>query len=168
MASPAPKQSVKMKRFLKEHARAQEISQKGLHEGALTLTPFVDSSGNIDYHTWYATIMGPKATPYEGGTFNMKLTVPHDFPMSPPTATFLTKIYHPNINDAGNVCIDILKDKWSPAFTMEKILLSISSMLDDPNPSDPLMVDIAAELMSNPEMFKKHARMATDKYAMGK
>lgn len=125
------------------------------------------SAGMIDddiYH-WQATIMGPEGSPYEGGVFYLRIEFPQDYPFKPPKVTFITKIYHCNINTAGNICLDILKEQWSPALTVNKVLLSICSMMDDQNPNDPLMVDIANLYVNNKDKFLELARMYTIKYA---
>lgn len=123
-------------------------------------------SEDSDMFTWNAVIYGPSGTPYEGGVFHMTLKFPTDYPFKPPRAQFLTRVYHPNINAAGGICLDILKDQWSPALTVGKLLLSISSLLAEPNPDDPLVPEIANELKLNKALFEKKARDHTVKYAM--
>ena len=125
------------------------------------------SAGVIDddIYNWQATIMGPEGSPYHGGVFYLKIEFPHDYPFKPPKVQFITKIYHCNINSSGNICLDILKEQWSPALTISKILLSICSLLDDQNPNDPLMVDIANLYLSDKDKFLHNARQYTLKYA---
>ena len=89
-----------------------------------------------DLFTWTATILGPEDSPYQGGIFFLDITFPHDYPFKPPRVVFLTKVYHPNVASTGAICLDILKDAWSPALTISRVLLSISSLLTDPNPGD--------------------------------
>lgn len=96
-----------------------------------------------DIFQWVATLDGPCESPYEGGKFTLSLTFPSDYPFKPPKVHFDTKIYHCNINANGSICLDILKDQWSPALNVGKILLSISSLLHACNPRDPLVPEIA-------------------------
>ena len=120
---------------------------------------------NDDLFNWDATIIGPTETPYEGGIFYLKMFFPPDYPFKPPKITFTTKIYHPNINNIGDICLDILKDQWSPALNVSKILLSICSLLADPNPNDPLSPEIAVIYKQNKDKFIANAREYTLKYA---
>ena len=130
-------------------------------------TPANCSAGpnNNDLFNWEATIIGPTETPYEGGIFKLKILFPADYPFKPPKITFETRIYHPNINANGGICLDILKDQWSPALNITKVLLSICSLLDEPNPDDPLMPEIAQLFKSNRAEFNRIAREHTIQYA---
>mmetsp|Transcript_9530 Transcript_9530/g.16706 ORF Transcript_9530/g.16706 Transcript_9530/m.16706 type:complete len:148 (+) Transcript_9530:62-505(+) len=121
---------------------------------------------NDDLFHWQATLMGPAESPYAGGVFFLDIHFPADYPFKPPKVHFTTRIYHPNINTNGGICLDILKDQWSPALTTSKVLLSICSLLTDPNPDDPLVPDIAHLYKSDKEKFNEKAREFTQKYAM--
>jgi ubiquitin-conjugating enzyme E2 D/E len=121
---------------------------------------------NNDLFNWQATIIGPDETPYEGGVFSLKIAFPADYPFKPPKITFETKIYHPNINASGGICLDILKDQWSPALNTTKVLLSICSLMADPNPNDPLVPEIARLYKSNRDEFNRIAKEHTEKYAV--
>ena len=78
-----------------------------------------------DVYHWEAYIYGPEDSPYEGGKFKLTFKFPSNYPFSPPQVQFETRVYHPNINDSGHICLDILQDQWTPALTVGKILLSI-------------------------------------------
>lgn len=112
----------------------------------------------------YHVIQGD--SPYQGGLFFLNIHFPTDYPFKPPKLAFTTRIYHPNINASGGICLDILSKQWSPALTISKVLLSICSLLCDPNPDDPLVGEIAALYKSNRAQYEKNAREATSKYAM--
>lgn len=118
-------------------------------------------------YIWDAMIMGPSDSPFSGGMFKLEIHFPVNYPFKPPKVVFLTKIYHPNINSNGSICLDILKDQWSPALTINKVLLSICSLLTDPNPKDPLVPDIARQYEQKREEYDTTARMWTLKYASG-
>ena len=110
--------------------------------------------------------MGPDDSPYAGGVFFLNIHFPTDYPFKPPKVTFTTRIYHCNINSNGSICLDILKDQWSPALTISKVLLSISSMMTDANPDDPLVPEIAHLYKTNRPKHDEHAKEWTKKYAM--
>lgn len=92
---------------------------------------------------FHIVMAGPQSSPYEGGLFRLELFLPENYPLSPPNVRFLTKIYHPNIDKLGRICLDILKDQWSPALQIRTVLLSIQALLSSPNPDDPLANDVA-------------------------
>uniref|UniRef100_A0A8R7PUK7 E2 ubiquitin-conjugating enzyme n=1 Tax=Triticum urartu TaxID=4572 RepID=A0A8R7PUK7_TRIUA len=142
-------------------------------------------SGEDMFH-WQATIMGPPDSPYAGGVFLVNIHFPPDYPFKPPKVSFKTKVFHPNINSNGSICLDILKEQWSPALTISKVflqqfsplhlllicciyivLLSICSLLTDPNPDDPLVPEIAHMYKTDRSKYETTARSWTQKYAMG-
>jgi ubiquitin-conjugating enzyme E2 D/E len=114
---------------------------------------------------WSATLIGPEDTPYAGGLFYLHIHFSSNYPFKVPDIKFNTKIYHPNINDIGQICMDILKNEWSSALTIGRVLLSISSLLSDPNPSDPFNVDAANLYRRDIQQFNQKARDYTLKYA---
>eukprot|EP00735_Rhodelphis_limneticus_P012609 TRINITY_DN5919_c0_g1::TRINITY_DN5919_c0_g1_i1::g.9919::m.9919 TRINITY_DN5919_c0_g1::TRINITY_DN5919_c0_g1_i1::g.9919 ORF type:complete len:201 (-),score=14.12,sp/P52483/UB2E3_MOUSE/75.15/7e-86,UQ_con/PF00179.21/1.1e-46,Prok-E2_B/PF14461.1/1e-05,RWD/PF05773.17/0.0025,UEV/PF05743.8/0.099 TRINITY_DN5919_c0_g1_i1:108-632(-) len=110
-------------------------------------------------YEWVSTIVGPAGSPYAKGVYFLDISFPNDYPFKPPKVTFRTRIYHCNINSKGDICLDILKDNWSPALTISKVLLSISSLLTDANPLDPLVASIAQQYLTDRE---EHDRIATE------
>jgi ubiquitin-conjugating enzyme E2 D/E len=127
------------------------------------------SAGPVDeanLFQWTGTIMGPEDSPYHGGVYFLNVQFPSDYPFKPPKLTFTTRIYHPNINSNGSICLDILKDQWSPALTISKVLLSISALLTDANPDDPLVPEIAHVYKTDRARYEATAREWTQRYAM--
>lgn len=120
---------------------------------------------NDNLFEWEAVLIGPEDTPYNGGVFILDIFIPSDYPIKPPNVIFRTKIYHPNINSAGNICLDILKNSWNPSLTISKILLSICSLLNDPNTEDPLVPDIANLFNENKKLYIDTAKTWTTLYA---
>jgi len=118
-----------------------------------------------DITHWKATIMGPEGSVYQGGVFELDIHFTHEYPFKPPRVRFTTKIYHMNINSKGGICLDILKDQWSPALTIMKVLLSICSLLTDPNPDDPLVPELARQYRHTRVDYDTTAREWTNKYA---
>mmetsp|Transcript_104896 Transcript_104896/g.182347 ORF Transcript_104896/g.182347 Transcript_104896/m.182347 type:complete len:148 (+) Transcript_104896:85-528(+) len=118
-----------------------------------------------DLFNWQATIMGPDDSAYSGGCFFLRIIFPTDYPFKPPKVSFTTKIYHCNVNSNGAICLDILKDQWSPALTISKVLLSISSLLTDCNPNDPLVPEIAQMYLKDRTKHDATAREWVTKFA---
>ncbi|KAJ4841747.1 hypothetical protein Tsubulata_003033 [Turnera subulata] len=110
-------------------------------------------------------IIGPSGTPFEGGVFFLSLEFTEEYPSIPPKIKFLTKVFHPNIGKDGSVHVDILKKQWSPAMTTRTTLLSICSLLPDPDPVDPLS-PICILYRNDRKAYYKKAREWTIKYAM--
>jgi len=119
-----------------------------------------------DLFHWTSTILGPKDSPYESGIFFLDIHFPTDYPFKPPKIRFTTKIYHCNVNSNGSICLDILNAQWSPALTISKVLLSICSLLTDPNPDDPLVPDIARLYKNERSKHDATAVKWTKQYAM--
>lgn len=127
----------------------------------ISATPYAD---NLRYFA--VAIEGPADSPYEKGVFQLELFLPVDYPMAPPKVRFLTKIYHPNVDKLGRICLDILKDKWSPALQIRTVLLSIQALLSAPNPDDPLDNNVAELWKTNEPEALRRAKEFTDSFAM--
>jgi len=143
--------------------RIVKETQRLLSEPApgISATPFDDNK------RYFSIIMaGPSSSPYESGIFKLELFLTSDYPMSPPKVRFLTRIYHPNIDKLGRICLDILKDKWSPALTIRTVLISIQALLSAPNPDDPLANDVAEHWKTNEKSAIATAKEWTRKFAM--
>ncbi|GLJ44516.1 hypothetical protein SUGI_0934460 [Cryptomeria japonica] len=129
------------------------------------------SAGLVDdsnLFEWNVAIIGPPGTLYEGGCFNALMSFPPNYPNSPPSVTFTSEMWHPNVYPDGRVCISILHppgddpngyehatERWSPVHTVETIMLSIISMLSSPNDESPANVDAAKEWRDQRDEFKK-------------
>lgn len=124
---------------------------------------------NEKFDVLEAKITGPKETPYQNGVFSLEIIVPEKYPFAPPSIKFVTKIYHPNIDDNGRICLDLIKmppaGNWKPTIGLEGLLIAIRMLLETPNPDDPLMADIAQEFKNHNTDFVEKARMFTEKYA---
>ena len=118
------------------------------------------SSGPVgdDLFHWQATIMGPTDTPYYGGIFKLEMLFSRAYPIKPPQVRFKTKIFHPNIDSSGGICVDILKDAWSPALTMKTAMLSLQALMCSPEPDDPQDAQVANMYKANYEQFCSQAQ----------
>jgi len=142
---------------------------------SLNKTPIEGFSAGLvnddNIYEWQFCIIGPPDTLYEGGFFNGTLTFPKDYPQGPPTMKFTTQIWHPNVYDDGKVCISILHppgddefgyekaaERWNPIHTVESIILSVITMLADPNDQSPANIDAAKQWREQPDAFKKKVK----------
>lgn len=117
------------------------------------ISAFPDADGNLLH--WTATIVGPKDTPYADLNLKLSFEFPSNYPYSAPTVLFKTPIYHPNIDFSGRICLDILKDKWSAVYNVQTVLLSLQSLLGEPNNASPLNNEAAQLHQSDPEMYQR-------------
>ncbi|CAB4431221.1 unnamed protein product [Rhizophagus irregularis] len=111
-----------------------------------------------DLFHWEGTIIGPSDSPYSGDEFSLDIHFPQDYPFKPPAIEFITRIYHPNIDSNGHICMDILHEEWSPGFTISKVLLSIYSLLTNPNHDNPSVPEIAHVYKNNRNLYEFIAR----------
>jgi ubiquitin-conjugating enzyme E2 G2 len=136
-----------LKRLMAEHRQLMKNPPEGIVAGP---------KSDDNYFEWEANILGPPDTCFEYGVFKASLTFPKDYPMSPPKMKFVSDICHPNVYADGRVCISILHppgddpmgyesatERWSPVQNVEKILLSVMSMLAEPNCESAANVDAA-------------------------
>lgn len=141
------------------HKELQEV-QKDTGSG-VTVEPMGDEMSHLK-----GTLKGPASSPYEGGVFVVDIILTEQYPFEPPKMKFLTKVWHPNISSAsGAICIDILKDQWTPALTLKTALLSLQSLLASPEPSDPQDAIVARQYIDDNDLFMKTAKQWTETYA---
>ncbi len=115
---------------------------------------------------WTGYIKGPTGTPYENGKFHFTLDISNNYPMNPPKLHFTTKIWHPNFDTDGEICLDILKHNWTPALSIEKVLISVISLLNDPNPHSPLNFEAGQEYIKNTKQYNEHVKEWVKQYAL--
>lgn len=119
-----------------------------------------------DLSHFEGVIQGPEGTPYEGGVYKIDIQIPADYPFAPPKMRFITKIWHPNISSqTGAICLDILKDQWSPALTIKSSLLSLQALLCSPEPNDPQDAEVANMYLQDYETFRNTAKFWAEMYA---
>lgn len=118
-------------------------------------------------YSWRARVRGPKDTPFEGGTFELLISVPEQYPLVPPGVRFKTKIFHPNVHfKTGEICLDILKNAWSPAWTLQSVCQAVLALMSDSAPDSPLNCDAGNLLrLGDVRGYNSLARMYTLEYA---
>ena len=134
------------KRLTKELIKININKIPGIETGPL------DSKNLLE---WRAIIMGPPDTPYQNGIFSLEILFNKTYPMVPPKVKFTSPIFHPNIYRDGTICLDILRSKWSPVLTIQTVLLSIQSLLGDPNIASPANGHASRLYKHNRKKFNK-------------
>ncbi|KAJ2666022.1 ubiquitin-conjugating enzyme E2 S, partial [Coemansia sp. RSA 1285] len=115
-----------------------------------------------------ATIDGPKETPYEGGKFLVRLTIDDNFPDTPPKGIFVTKIYHPNVSEKGEICVNTLKKDWQKHYGIEHVLVTVKCLLIYPNPESALNEEAGRLLLERYQDYARHAKIMTEVHATPK
>jgi len=143
-------------RIKKEYAEIQKAKDAGV---AAELV-------NDNYEHWKGLIKGPDGSVYEGGEFIVDIQIPKNYPFVPPIMRFDTKVWHPNVSSQnGAICLDILKNEWSPALTLRTALLSLQALLSCPNPDDPQDAQVAGQYKSDRKAWETTAKYWTSTYA---
>uniref|UniRef100_A0A7S0WZE1 UBC core domain-containing protein n=1 Tax=Chlamydomonas leiostraca TaxID=1034604 RepID=A0A7S0WZE1_9CHLO len=125
-----------------------------------------------DIMSWTGMLAGPPGTPYEGGVFMLDIAFPPTYPYDPPSVRFTTPIYHPNVNEKGDICLSILFQNcswdtgWSPALTISSVLLSLLILLQEPNTDHSLRPELAQQYLQDKESYMAACREATRAHAM--
>ena len=119
-----------------------------------------------DIRHWKGRIKGPIDTCYQGGIFDVDIVIPNEYPFKPPKMKFDTKIWHPNISSVtGAICLDILKNEWTPALTIRTALISLQALMCEPVPNDPQDAVVAKQYMSDIKLFNETAKHWVEEYA---
>ena len=156
MESLSTNLSVAKKRLLTDFKRINQ-SQDNDDESVLA-TPHED-----DIMIWDCIIFGPENSVWENGVFKLKMEFTEEYPNKPPHVLMKTKVFHPNFYVNGEICIDILKDQWSPIYDIKSILTSIQSLLTDPNPASPANVEAAKLYSDNIQEYNKKVKECVEK-----
>jgi len=114
---------------------------------------------------WSGLIV-PEEAPYNKGAFKIKIDFPAEYPFKPPKIAFVTKIYHPNIDEKGQVCLPIISaESWKPATKTDQVIRALVALIHDPEPEHPLRADLAEEYSKDKKKFLKNAEEFTKKFA---
>eukprot|EP01108_Squamamoeba_japonica_P000726 TRINITY_DN1258_c0_g4_i1.p2 TRINITY_DN1258_c0_g4~~TRINITY_DN1258_c0_g4_i1.p2 ORF type:complete len:148 (-),score=33.74 TRINITY_DN1258_c0_g4_i1:66-509(-) len=140
--------------------------QKELKEYGTSLDWVTASLVDDSLYKWRVSFAGPAGSPYEKGNFTVEIDIPQEYPFKPPKFKFITKVYHPNVkSEDGSICTDILGDGWSPQLKIHEVLLTLKSLMAEPNPENPLEPEIGNQFTSDRAAFDKTAKEWTKKHA---
>lgn len=146
--------------------KARRIAKELADIQADTISKISAESVNDSLTNLKGSFPGPPGTPYEGGTYEVQITIPNEYPFKPPVMKFSTKIWHPNVSSqTGAICLDTLTTGWSPVLTIKSAMISLQSLLSSPEPKDPQDAVVARELIKSPEQFNRTAKEWAVKYA---
>ncbi|QIW94816.1 hypothetical protein AMS68_000334 [Peltaster fructicola] len=143
----------------KKVTAAQLRVQKDLSELSLGSTMKTDFP-NPDDILNFTLILEPDEGLYKGGVFNFSFAISQNFPHEPPKVKCKEKIYHPNIDLEGNVCLNILREDWKPVLNLNAVIVGLQFLFLEPNASDPLNKEAANDLMNDRDRFKRNVRSA--------
>jgi ubiquitin-conjugating enzyme E2 D/E len=155
--------------FVLSCAPVQQEQGVGGKAASTAGSPAASSAGKkegSEFFVWKAVILGPDGTAYSDGHFTAILTFPSDYPFKPPRMQIATRVFHPNVNQNGGACLDILKDGWSPALTASRVLGAFVDLLERPVLDDPLRPDVAVMYRRDYAAFYRRAREMTEAYAL--
>jgi ubiquitin-conjugating enzyme E2 D len=151
--------SKSLRRLMKEHAEIINTNPiDGWHQG------FAKADYLDDFVIFFT---GPLNSSYEGGIFHLRFKIPAGYPYKPPICQMLTKVYHPNIDARGRICVDILYDQWAMPYRISSVVVSLSSLLSDPGVDDPIVPEIAEQYIRDRAEYERIAKDYTRKYATG-
>ncbi|AOW07752.1 ubiquitin-conjugating enzyme E2 2 [Yarrowia lipolytica] len=136
------------RRLMRDFKRMQQDPPQGV-----SASPVADN-----VLTWNAVIIGPAETPFEDGTFRMVLQFDEQYPNKPPAVKFVSQMFHPNVYSSGELCLDILQNRWSPTYDVAAILTSVQSLLNDPNTSSPANVEASMLYKDHRQQYEKRVR----------
>ena len=162
MASSSSSSSVLMSRLTREYHQLLLSPTEGI-------SAYPRSDDNLT--SWQAVLLGPSDTPYAGGRFHINIAIPNRYPFEPPTVRFETRVYHPNVDSAGLICLDVLhlppKGSWKPSWNIGSVLTAVQLLLSHANPDDGLMAEASELYLRDRAAFDALAREWTQRYAMG-
>lgn len=131
----------------------QEIKEAGTNKNPSIQWGLKDPDNTT---IWWATIIGPEGTPYHGFNIKLNITLSDNYPFSPPQVSFTANIWHPNVSTDGRICLDTLQGNWTPALKLSSVLLSISSLLNDPYPASPLNAEAGSQYTRDRDEYNRN------------